>query len=122
RDTHSTTTQLPATNSYLVLQTREPRLPLLRRGGKRQPPRVILVRYKLEINRQRVREILRDDVAPLNRRDALGHEIFKSEIAKLRNARKPVSIDVQKRRRRKRIKLRDRESRTRNFRLRSERR
>src|SRR5689334_3035025 len=121
RDTHSTTTQLPVTDSYLVLQTLNHRLPLLRRCGKRQLARVVLISHKLETDRQSVREILLDDVAPLDCRDALRHEIFEREIAKLRDTRKPVSVDVQERALVKRIKLRDRESRTRDFGFRSER-
>src|ERR1044072_7008312 len=91
------------------------RCPSSRRCGKRQRARVVLILNKLKIDRQSIRELLLDDIAPLDCRDALGHEIFERQIAKLRDTRETVSIDVQERAKRNRIKLRDRESRTRHF-------
>ena len=62
-----------------------------------------------------------NDVAPLDRRDALSNVIVKCEIAKLSHTRKSIGIDVQERSRRDWIKLCERKSRTGNFSLRSKR-
>src|SRR5690349_23162156 len=124
RDTRSTTTRLPEVNSYLQLpaQVLQHRSPTLRRRRESQLAPVVLTRNKLEHDRQRVRKILLDNVAPLNRSDALRNIIFQREIAKLSHTRESISIDVQKSGDGRLIEMGQRERRTRNVNLRSKRR
>src|SRR6185295_11672543 len=75
---------------------------------------VVLTRHKLKNDREGIRKIFFDDVAPLDRRDALRNVILQREIAKLSHTRKSISIDVQESPLRSLVEVGQREGRTRN--------